>query len=116
MAETPVKDSILQSTKKILDAPTGYEVFDLEIITHINAVFSTLAQMGVGPKDSFRIEDGSAVWSDFDVTTNVLNMVRTYIPMKVRLMFDLPPTSFAIEAIQKICSELEWRLNVESDV
>lgn len=116
MSEVVAKDSILQSTKKILDAPPGYEVFDLEIITHINAVFATLSQMGIGPKESFHIEDGSSVWSDFDVSTNVLNLVRTYIPMKVRLMFDLPSTSFAIEAIQKICSELEWRLNVESDV
>jgi hypothetical protein len=105
-------DSILQSTKKVLGLAPEYTVFDLDITTHINAVFSTLAQLGVGPTAGFMIIDNTAVWEDFDVPTNQLNSVKTYVPLKVRMYFDPPTTSFLIEALTKLIGELEWRLNL----
>lgn len=105
-------ESILNSTKKNLGVDASYTAFDLDIITHINSVFSTLAQLGVGPAEGFMIEDDSAVWGDFLGSDRNLNSVKTYMYLRVRLLFDPPTTSYHIQAIQEQVRELEWRLNV----
>jgi hypothetical protein len=105
-------DSILISTKKILGLDADYTPFDLDVITHINAAFSILNQLGVGPLDGFFIEGDQETWDDFAVPANQLNLVRTYIFLKVRMLFDPPATSFLIEACNNQIKEYEWRLNV----
>lgn len=107
-----MSDSILTSTKKILGISVDYTVFDLDIITHINSVFSTLEQLGIGPEGGFAIEDDSAVWTDFLGDDLRLSAVRTYVYLRVRLMFDPPTTSYLIESMRNQVQELEWRLNV----
>jgi hypothetical protein len=109
-------DSILDSTKKILGIASDYDVFDLDIITHINSAFSVLCQMGVGPEDGFYIEDETAVWGDFNVPGNQLSLVRTYIFLKTRMLFDPPTTSYLIEAMNNQIREYEWRLNVYREI
>jgi hypothetical protein len=110
--------SILNSTKKILGVAETYTAFDLDIITHINSAFAVLSQIGVGPADGFAIEDATPVWTDFDVSLNQLSIVRTYIFLKVGMLFDPPTTSFLIEAKNNQIKEFEWRLNVfrENDI
>lgn len=110
-----VDDSVLDTTKKILQVDVDYTVFDLDIITHINSVFFTLQQLGVGPSSGFMIEDSSALWANYTLGDNALNAVKTYMYMRVRLLFDPPTTSFAIEALNKQIQELEWRLNVHRE-
>lgn len=108
-----MEDSILKSTKKILGLDPEYTVFDLDIITHINSVFSTLAQLGVGPVNGFMIEDDEAVWSDFIDPVNLkYNNVKTYMYLKVRQWFDPPQTSYLLNALNEQSLQLEWRLNV----
>jgi hypothetical protein len=107
-----MEESILKSTKKILGLDENYLVFDLDVITHINAAFSILNQLGVGPVDGFFIEDETAVWSDFVVPENQLRLVRTYVYLKVRSIFDPPSTSYLIEAVNNQVKEYEWRLNI----
>lgn len=103
--------SILRSTKKALGLPEDYTVFDVDVIMHINTVFAFLNQLGVGPEEGFSIEDDTAVWEDF--TTDVrLNAVKSYVYLRVKLLFDPPATSFAISAFEKQVSEMEWRLNM----
>lgn len=105
--------SILKSTKKILGLDADYTPFDLDVITHINATFSILNQLGVGPEASFFIEDDTAVWSDFaGVPANQMNLVKTYVYLKVRILFDPPATSYLITAATDQIKEYEWRLNV----
>lgn len=104
--------SILNSIKKNLGLGSDYTPFDDDIIMHINSVFSTLHQLGVGPESGFSIEDEAAVWSDFLDGDDRLNNVKTYVTLKVRLIFDPPSTSFAIESFQKQITEYEWRINV----
>lgn len=104
-------DSILDSTKKILGLDAGYTPFDLDVITHINAAFSILDQLGVGPVGGFFIEDSGPTWDDFDCPLNQRNLVRTYVFLKVRMLFDPPTTSFLIEASNNQIREYEWRLN-----
>ncbi|MET0785496.1 MAG: hypothetical protein ABWY25_02165 [Paenisporosarcina sp.] len=111
-----MESSILISTKKILGVAQEYTAFDLDIITHINAAFSTLCQLGVGPTEGFAIEDEADIWDDFIVPSNQMNMVRTYIYLKTRMFFDPPTTSFHIDAMNKQIAELEWRLNVFREV
>jgi hypothetical protein len=111
-------ESILESTKKTLGLEADYIAFDPDVILHINSVFSTLHQLGIGPEDGFAIEDASAVWSEFLDGDLRLNSVKTYIYLRVRLLFDPPTTGYHVEALKEQAKELEWRLNVvrEGDV
>jgi len=111
-----VEDSILKSTKKILGLADDYTVFDLDVITHINAAFSILDQLGVGPLGGFYITDDTAVWGDFIAPDNQMNLIKTYVFLKVRMLFDPPGTSFLISAMTDQIKEYEWRLNVFREV
>jgi hypothetical protein len=102
--------SILTSTKKILGVGEEYEVFDLDILTHINSAFSVLQQLGIGPVEGFMIEDKTVTWDELELPVNQLTMVRTYIYLKTRSLFDPPTTSYLIEAVNKQIEEHEWRL------
>ena len=108
-------ESILASVKKVLGIDEIHTAFDEDIILHINSVFAILQQMGVGPENGFSISDDSAIWSDYIQDVNQLNFVKSYIYLKVRLLFDPPVSSGAIESINKLISELEWRLFIATD-
>lgn len=110
-----MNDGILDTTKKILGISPEYDAFDIDIIMHINTVFSTLHQLGVGPVTPFIITDNTDVWSSFTGTNTAIESVKSYVWAKVRLSFDPPTTSFGIEALERLCKELEWRLNVQSE-
>lgn len=112
----PAQKSILTSIKKLLGLPEEYDVFDTDIIIHINSAFSTLNQLGVGPPEGFFIEDATEQWGMFLGDETQINSVKTYVYIKVRLLFDPPTTSFAIDSLKKQADELEWRLNVKVDV
>lgn len=105
-------DSILDDTKQVCGIEPDYTHYDLDIMMHINSVFATLNQLGVGPADGFEITGNTEVWDDFIAGNKKFNSVRTYVVMKVRSIFDPPTTSFAIGAMEKQLQELEWRLNV----
>lgn len=107
-----MNDSILTSIKKLLGITEEYEHFDQDIIIHINSVFMILNQLGVGPSNGFSITDKTAVWSDFISEGTNLESVKSYIYLKVRLLFDPPTTSAVMESMNRMISELEFRLNV----
>lgn len=107
-----MEESILKSTKKILGLADDYTPFDLDVITHINAAFSILNQLGVGPEEGFSITDDSTTWNEYVVPANQLHLVKTYVFLKVRILFDPPGTSFLISAMTDQIKEYEWRLNV----
>lgn len=104
--------SILNTTKKILGLTEDYTVFDLDIIIHINSILNVVTQLGIGPEDGFMIEDAAATWEDFLGSNKRMNAVKTYVYLRVRLLFDPPTTSYLINAMESQCRELEWRLNV----
>lgn len=104
-------DSILTSIKKMLGLGESDTQFDEELIMFINAAFSTLLQLGVGPSTGFIIEDEFAEWAEFLGTRTDVENVKTYIYLKVRLIFDPPQTSYLVEAINKQIAECEWRIN-----
>lgn len=110
-------DSILVSIKKMLGMTEEYTVFDPDIIMHINTVFGTLRQMGVGPSDGFAIENKDAVWTDFIHDSDIVkfNAVKTYMYLKVKLIFDPPLSGTTIGVYNESIKEMEWRLNVEAE-
>lgn len=103
--------SILNNVKKILGSPSDYTAFDLDIIIHINAALSSLNQLGIIPDPGFAIEDAIATWDDLALPLNQLSMVKTYVYLKVRLLFDPPTTSFLLEATKQQLEEFETRLH-----
>ena len=109
----PLYESILTSIKKNLNIAEDVTAFDPDILLHINSSFAKLNQMGVGPEETFMIEDSSATWDDFSTNLDI-NMVRTYIYLDVRLVFD-PPTASVLSSLEKKLAEYEWRLNVADD-
>ena len=110
-------ESILTSIKKLLGISEEYTHFDSDIIMHINSVFMTLTQLGVGPPEGLSIEDDSATWSDFIAEkSNVKpNAIVSYVYLKVRLLFDPPTNSAVIESVNRIINEFEWRVNVAAE-
>lgn len=112
MAE--LDDSILNVTKKILGLPAEQTAFDLEIITHINSMFTVLAQLGIGPSGGFFITDNTSTWSEF-IEGEAVNAVKSYMGLRVRLLFDPPATGPATDAITKQAEMLEWRLHTHME-
>ena len=108
-------DNILSSIKKLLGIPTEETAFDSDIIMHINSVFMILNQLGIGPSDGFTISDDYALWSDFIPDGQNIELVKSYMYMKVRLMFDPPSSSAVLSAMEKSISEFEWRLNAQAE-
>lgn len=108
-------DSILVSIKKLLGIAADYTHFDPDIIMHINSAFSILTQLGVGPPEGFRIEDNTKTWTDFIGDATKIDAVKSYIYLKVGLMFDPPISSAVLSAKERQISELEWRLNVAAE-
>ena len=107
-------ESILDSIKKLLGIQPEYRAFDEDLIIHINTVFIILNQLNIGPEEGFMIVDGSESWDDFIKGVNE-TMVKTYIYLKVRLMFDPPTSGVLIDSMNSMISELEWRLYLEGD-
>jgi len=105
-------DSILDSVKKNLGLGSSYDVFDADIILFTNSVFSTLNQLGLGPANGFMIEDDTATWDSFLGGDLRFNDVKTYVYLRVRLLFDPPQTGYLVDALDKQIKELEWRMNV----
>lgn len=107
-------ESVLVSVKKVLGVPEDYTAFDFDIIMHINSVFSILYQMGIGPEESFYIEDDGSTWGDFFSETD-LNVIRSYVFLRVRMLFDPPTTSFLLDAMTKQIQEFEWRISTQRE-
>ena len=110
-------ESILNSIKQLLGIPAEHTTFDPDIIMNINTVFLTLNQIGVGTESVFAISSNTETWSDFlGEQETELNAVKSYIYLKVRMIFDPPQSSAVMEAIKANIAELEWRLNSQVDV
>lgn len=105
-------ESILNSIKQMLGVNEADTNFDTDIIIHINSVFSTLKQLGVGPEEKFRIIDDKPIWSDFTGEDYDYDEVKTYVYLKVKKIFDPSLSSVVMKAMDEEIDELEWRLNV----
>lgn len=108
-------ESILTSIKKMLGITEDYTHFDADIIMHTNTVFTIITQLGIGPTEGFSIKDATATWNDFLPENPKIESIKSYIYLRVKLLFDPPTSNAVIESINRSISELEWRLNVTAE-
>lgn len=108
-------ESILNTIKKMLGIEIDYEAFDVDLIVNINMVFNILNQLGVGPAEGFAITSETETWNDYMEDNPKLQMVKTYIYLKVKQVFDPNQNSGITQAFDAQIKELEWRLNVQVD-
>ena len=112
MSDNIGSESILGSIKKLIGIEETETYFDSDIITGINSSFSTLNQIGIGPNDGFSISDNTKIWNDYSTDVRTLELVKSYVHLKTKLLFDPPSSSSIVEIINKEISEFEWRLNI----
>lgn len=108
-------ESILTSIKKMLGIAEDYDHFDPDIIMHINTALMILKQLGVGPPEGFLIEDDTSTWVEFVNDSIKLESIKSYVYLRVKLLFDPPLSSAVIESMNRMISELEWRINVTAE-
>ena len=111
-------ESILVSIKKMLGVSEKDTNFDTDIKIHINSVLMILTQLGVGPKKGFRITDEKETWNDFlgyTADSEYIEGVKTYVYIRVKLVFDPPTSSSLAQALKEESKEYEWRLNIQVD-
>ena len=111
----PLETSILTTVKKMLGLSADITAFDLDIIVHINTILSTLNQIGVGPVNGFKIEDANGSWDNFFVddlenSPTMQQSVKSYIFIKVKLLFDPPANANILTALKENAKEIETRL------
>ena len=111
-----MEDSILLSIKKVLGITEECTDFDQDIIMAINTALGILTQIGVGPTDGFFIIDSTSTWSEFIPDGMKLEIIKSFVHLKVKLLFDTSTLSSAtIDSMNKMLSELEWRINISVD-
>jgi hypothetical protein len=104
-------ESILTETKKVLGIAEEVTVFDIDIRMHINSALGTLNQLGIGPEGGFEVIDATQVWSDLLTTDLKLSPVKSYVHLRVKMLFDPPANSWTNTAMKEQIEQLEWRLN-----
>lgn len=109
-------ESILSSVKKLLGIAEDYTQFDVDIIMHINATFMTLNQIGIGPEEGFSISSNLETWDTFLDGSVRYEAVKSYMALKVRMLFDPPQSSAHMEALKNQVAEYEWRLLVQKEL
>lgn len=107
--------SILNDTKHALGLHAEETSFDTTLVMHINTVLSVLNHLGAGPVEGFMITDDSQTWDEF-FDNMVLNSIKSYVFLRVRLLFDPPATGFTSAAFERQYAELEFRIISEVDV
>lgn len=109
-----LENSILDNIKKMLGIASDNTDFDTDIIIHINSVFSTLRQLGIGPSKGYTISGKDSTWGEF-IECSQVEDIRSYVYLRVRLLFDPPQNSFLVDSFKEQIKELEWRFTVTSD-
>lgn len=110
-------ESILLSIKKLLGITEEYTHFDTDAVIHINSAIMTLRQLGIGPSEGYKISGKEETWDDYlGDDLKLIESVKTYIYLKVKLVFDPPQSSIVLESIKEMIAEYEFRLNHEYEL
>lgn len=108
-------DSILTSVKLQLGISPAETCFDETLIMNINSVFAILQQLGVGPSGGYTIQSAENTWNEFLAVADQIEMVKSYMYLKVKVLFDPSASSVVMDACNRMISEFEWRLFVSAD-
>lgn len=107
-----MEESILKTIKQLIGCPDDLEQFDLDLTIHINSAFAALTQLGVGPKEGYRITGPDNVWSEFEEDTQKSSLIKDYVYIKTRLLFDPPTSGSLMDSLKEQLKEMEWRLYI----
>ena len=110
-----MNESILTSIKKMLGITAEYQYFDSDIILSLNSVLGILTQLGVGPKTGFSIQDSSTTWADFIGTDTRLEMIKTFVHLRTKLLFDPPQNASLANVMEEEAKEFEWRIYIAAN-
>ena len=111
-----MEESILKTIKQLIGCPDDFEQFDLDLIVHINSAFATLTHLGVGPKEGYRITGADNAWSEFEDDAQKLSLIKDYVYIKTRLLFDPPTSGSLMDSLKEQLKEMEWRLYMLYDL
>lgn len=110
-----MSDSILTSVKKLVGILEDDTTFDTDIIMHINSVFMILNQLGIGPSTGYSITDKTPTWANYVAVSANLEGLKSYMILRVKMLFDPSTTSYTQDSQNKQIAELEWRLIVQNE-
>ena len=108
-------NSILTETKESLGLAEDYTAFDAEIRMHINTALADAAQLGVGPVEGVEIKNASTKWTEITDDNPLLNALKSYVHLRVKMLFDPPEIGFVLTAYKEQIEKAEWRLMVAVD-
>lgn len=108
-------DSVLVTIKKMLGLDESYNAFDTDIIVFINSVIMTLHQLGVTDKQGVTITGPTETWADVLPSDKLVEGAKSYIYLKVKLLFDPPSNSFVLNSYEKQIEELEYRMKEQME-
>jgi hypothetical protein len=118
MTQTPVEatpNSILDDTKIAIGMTAEQTEFNADLVLHINSVLADLHQMGIGPDEGYSIVNAADTWDEFIETEKRLNNVKSYIFLRVKMLFDPPSVGYVLTSLEKMIEKAEWRLTVAAD-
>lgn len=110
-----MNENILASIKKMNNVLEDDKSFDQDLILYINSALMVIMQEWHGMDHAFKLEDGTETWDELLGENTDYEGVKELIGLKVRLMFDPPASSVAVEAIQSQIKDLEWRMFLWKD-
>ena len=105
-----VDESILNSIKKMHGIAPEDTSFDVDIIVHINSTLMILNDLGVGPVGGFFITDASTTWYQYITNKVMAEAIKSFVYIKVRLLFDPPASPTIVEALTASAKEYESRI------
>ena len=110
-----INENILQSIKLMLGLMPNDTSFDSVIVMHINSTFLDLQQLGVGPEDGFSLDNSNSKWEEFIPKGPLLNAVKPYVYLNVKMLFDPPTNTATIDSINRQIARIEWRISIETE-
>lgn len=108
-------NSILLTIKKLIGYDADYTVFDQDLILFINTRLARLVQLGIGPKEGFKITSAEETWSQFTDDLMYLEPAKEYVYIKCKLVFDPPSNTSLINTLESIADEIEWQLCLDAE-
>lgn len=106
-------NTVLEDVRKVIGGDMIDPHFDQELCMHINSVLVGLRQIGV--KTGTNIVNDETLWSELVPNIIDVESIKTWLGLKVRLIFDPPTSSYVSSAIEENLRELEFRIQLEVD-
>lgn len=101
---------MLKDIKRAVGLSEEDDGFDIEMLMYINSIIGVLSQLGLKEADTHPIIDKDLTWEQFFNGRTDLEMIKMYIILRTRMLFDPPTSNAAIESIKSLISDYEWRI------